>query len=189
MIRHRGQRTDPSSSFGADPDDLLFGDELDAVVRDGFATVHTVFTRSGGKADRAAHRRTVLISPTGRPELWSGGFLELLERTFADAIAPATCNIERFALERGASVRSRVGGTFGRSGEVRDRRRRDHPAGGRREQGVLMPFGCRMGICQSCVVSDRQGAVRDLRTGVEHVEGERADLCPCRRRGDCTLDV
>ena len=44
-------------------------------------------------------------------------------------------------------------------------------------EGVLMPFGCRMGICQSCVVMIDKGAVRDLRTGVEHVEGERAQTC------------
>src|SRR3954470_8205487 len=31
--------------------------------------------------------------------------------------------------------------------------------------GIQMPFGCRMGICQSCVVSLVDGHVRDLRTG------------------------
>ena len=31
--------------------------------------------------------------------------------------------------------------------------------------GVQMPFGCRMGICQSCVVGLVEGHVRDLRTG------------------------
>ena len=31
--------------------------------------------------------------------------------------------------------------------------------------GELMPFGCRMGICQSCVVELVDGHVRDLRTG------------------------
>ena len=31
--------------------------------------------------------------------------------------------------------------------------------------GVLMPSGCRMGICFGCVAPLRHGAVRDLRTG------------------------
>ncbi len=31
--------------------------------------------------------------------------------------------------------------------------------------GVLMPSGCRMGICMGCVLPLRQGAVRDLRNG------------------------
>jgi len=34
--------------------------------------------------------------------------------------------------------------------------------------GVQMPFGCRMGICQSCVIGLVEGHVRDLRTGAEH---------------------
>jgi stearoyl-CoA 9-desaturase NADPH oxidoreductase len=33
------------------------------------------------------------------------------------------------------------------------------------EAGVLMPSGCRMGICFGCVLPLREGAVRDLRTG------------------------
>ena len=31
--------------------------------------------------------------------------------------------------------------------------------------GVLMPSGCRMGICYSCVLPLKEGAVRDLRDG------------------------
>lgn len=31
--------------------------------------------------------------------------------------------------------------------------------------GVLMPSGCRMGICMGCVLPLKEGAVRDLRTG------------------------
>jgi hypothetical protein len=34
--------------------------------------------------------------------------------------------------------------------------------------GVQMPFGCRMGICQSYVIGLVEGHVRDLRTGAEH---------------------
>ncbi len=33
------------------------------------------------------------------------------------------------------------------------------------EAGMLMPSGCRMGICMGCVLPMRSGAVRDLRTG------------------------
>ena len=31
--------------------------------------------------------------------------------------------------------------------------------------GALLPYGCRMGICHTCVGKLRAGAVRDLRTG------------------------
>jgi stearoyl-CoA 9-desaturase NADPH oxidoreductase len=33
------------------------------------------------------------------------------------------------------------------------------------DAGVLMPSGCRMGICYGCVLPMREGTVRDLRTG------------------------
>ena len=52
-----------------------------------------------------------------------------------------------------------------------------------------MPFGCRMGICQSCVVSVESGVVRDLRTGTEHVAGERIQTCVSAAAGDCSLEV
>ena len=55
--------------------------------------------------------------------------------------------------------------------------------------GVQMPFGCRMGICQSCVVGLVDGHVRDLRTGVEHEPGSRIQTCISAASGDCVLDV
>ncbi|MDF0529052.1 ferredoxin reductase [Tsukamurella sp. 8F] len=56
-------------------------------------------------------------------------------------------------------------------------------------QGVQMPFGCRMGICQTCVVQLTEGQTRDLRSGDLHVEGERIQTCIAVAVGDCTLDV
>ncbi|EUA89463.1 2Fe-2S iron-sulfur cluster binding domain protein [Mycobacterium ulcerans str. Harvey] len=55
--------------------------------------------------------------------------------------------------------------------------------------GVQMPFGCRMGICQSCVVDLVQGHVRDLRTGQEHDPGSRVQTCVTAASGDCVIDV
>ena len=55
--------------------------------------------------------------------------------------------------------------------------------------GVRMPFGCRMGICQSCVVELVDGHVRDLRSGVEHEPGNRIQTCISAASGDCVLDV
>ncbi|HTU80405.1 MAG TPA: ferredoxin reductase [Solirubrobacteraceae bacterium] len=40
--------------------------------------------------------------------------------------------------------------------------------------GAQLPFGCRMGICRSCVGRLRSGQVRDLRSG--HVHGQRGEL-------------
>ena len=45
--------------------------------------------------------------------------------------------------------------------------------------GMLMPSGCRMGVCFGCVVPLRQGAVRDLRNG-ESPPPTTATACLCR---------
>ncbi len=43
------------------------------------------------------------------------------------------------------------------------------------EAGMLMPSGCRMGICMGCVLPMRSGAVRDLRTGEVTTADPRRD--------------
>jgi ferredoxin-NADP reductase len=46
------------------------------------------------------------------------------------------------------------------------------------EAGATLPYGCRMGICHTCVGELRQGQVRDLRTGEIHgSEGEMVRTC------------
>ena len=55
--------------------------------------------------------------------------------------------------------------------------------------GVQMPFGCRMGICQSCVLPLAKGAARDLRSGIESVEGQRVQTCISAPAGDCVIDL
>ncbi len=44
--------------------------------------------------------------------------------------------------------------------------------------GATLPYGCRMGICHTCVGELRRGQVRDLRTGEVHgSEGEMVRTC------------
>jgi ferredoxin-NADP reductase len=62
--------------------------------------------------------------------------------------------------------------------------------------GVLMPSGCRMGICMGCVLPLRSGAVRDLRNGEITVAvpgevgpaGVPIQTCINAAAGDCRLD-
>ena len=55
--------------------------------------------------------------------------------------------------------------------------------------GIQMPFGCRMGICQTCVLPLESGHVRDFRSGEEHGEGDRISTCISTASGDCTIKV
>lgn len=59
------------------------------------------------------------------------------------------------------------------------------------EAGVLMPSGCRMGICYGCVLPMREGAVRDLRTGevTQALEGDNVlvQTCISAAAGKCEI--
>jgi ferredoxin-NADP reductase len=59
--------------------------------------------------------------------------------------------------------------------------------------GVLMPSGCRMGVCYGCVVPLREGAVRDLRDGAltTAVDGDGVNIQTCinAAAGPCRIDL
>jgi len=63
--------------------------------------------------------------------------------------------------------------------------------------GVLMPSGCRMGICYGCVVPLKEGSIRDLRTGelttadpmTSGAGGVPVQTCISAAAGPCHLDV
>lgn len=56
--------------------------------------------------------------------------------------------------------------------------------------GVVMPSGCRMGICRSCLTPLVAGRVRDLRTGEVHGdEGELIQTCINAAAGPVHLDI
>lgn len=53
--------------------------------------------------------------------------------------------------------------------------------------GLSLPFGCRMGICQTCVQQIQEGYAQDLRTGETKGPGERVRTCVCVPAGDLTI--
>jgi len=56
--------------------------------------------------------------------------------------------------------------------------------------GATMPYGCRMGICHSCVGRLRSGRVRDLRTGRVHGQpGELLQTCINAPEGAVEIDL
>jgi ferredoxin len=60
------------------------------------------------------------------------------------------------------------------------------------QAGVLMPSGCRMGICFGCVLPLREGAVRDLRNGELTTavpgDGVLVQTCVSAAAGACAID-
>ena len=58
------------------------------------------------------------------------------------------------------------------------------------QAGASMPFGCRMGICHSCVGKLRAGQVRDLRTGRVHGQaGEMLRTCVNAPEGPIEIEL
>jgi len=59
--------------------------------------------------------------------------------------------------------------------------------------GVLMPSGCRMGICMGCILPLESGAVRDLRSGAVTTavpgDGVKVQTCVSAAAGPCELDI
>ena len=95
---------------------------------------------------------------------------------------------------RVATVVAGEGGTvsFDRSGATVDADGSTPILDAAEEAGMLMPSGCRMGICYGCVLPMREGAVRDLRTGevTTAVNGDNVlvQTCISAAAGPCHLD-
>ena len=109
-----------------------------------------------GLVDDLADRQTWACGPAG--------MLDALETRWAAAGIADRLHTERF---RPTIISAGDGGqvTFSTSGTVVEAAGAETLLDAGEAAGVLMPSGCRMGICFGCVAPLRQGAVRDLRTG------------------------
>jgi ferredoxin-NADP reductase len=171
--------------------DVLFGAELEQLARDhrGYQ-LRLRATRSQGRLDLG--RLDTEVPDWRQRQTWACGpeaLLSAAERTWSAAGVADQLHLERFAASRAAPAGAGGTVTFAKSGKtvVADAATTLMEAGER--AGVQMPFGCRMGICQSCVVDLVDGHVRDLRSGVEHEPNTRVQTCISAASGDCVLDI
>jgi stearoyl-CoA 9-desaturase NADPH oxidoreductase len=172
-------------------DDVMFGAELDQLADDhpGYR-LQLRTTRSQGRLDLS--RLGAEVPDWCDRQAWACGpeaMLDAAERAWSEAGVGDRLHLERFAVSRAAPAG--VGGTvtFAKSGKSSAADAATSLMDAGEQVGVQMPFGCRMGICQSCVVGLLEGHVRDLRTGVEHEPGTRVQTCISAASGDCVLDV
>jgi ferredoxin-NADP reductase len=172
-------------------DDVMFAAELDQLAREhpGYR-MQLRTTRSQGRLDLT--RLDAEVPDWRDRQTWACGpeaMLDAAERAWSAAGAGDCLHLERFAVSRAAPAG--VGGTvtFVKSGKSANADAATSLMDAGERAGVQMPFGCRMGICQSCVVGLVDGHVRDLRTGVEHEPGTRVQTCISAASGDCVLDV
>ena len=171
--------------------DVMFAAELEQLARDhdGYRlTVRT--TRSQGRLD--LQRMGEVVPDWRERQTWACGPEGMLDD--AHALWRAAGIADRLHLERFAATRAAGHGqggtvTFERSGKTLTVDAATSLMEAGEQAGIRMPFGCRMGICQSCVVSLVDGHVRDLRTGAEHEPGTRIQTCVSSPSGDCVVDV
>jgi stearoyl-CoA 9-desaturase NADPH oxidoreductase len=171
--------------------DVMFAAELGELqsTHDGYR-LRLRSTRTQGRLDLS--RLSDEVTDWRERQTWAcgpEGMLNAAERVWSAAGIAERLHLERFAVSKAAA--HGAGGTveFARSQKsvTADAATSLMDAG--EQVGVRMPFGCRMGICQSCVVSLVDGHVRDLRTGAEHEPGTRVQTCISAASGDCVLDI
>jgi len=171
--------------------DVMFASELADLERshDGYR-LRLRSTRTEGRLDLA--RLDDEVPDWRERQTWAcgpEGMLNDAERVWHVHGIAGLLHLERFAVSKAAAHGQ--GGTvqFARSQKTVTVDGATPLMDAGEDVGIQMPFGCRMGICQSCVVGLLDGHVRDLRTGAEHEPGSRIQTCISAASGDCVLDV
>ncbi|MFE5877714.1 ferredoxin reductase [Rhodococcus sp. NPDC056506] len=191
-MNRRGQLPDVMHIHSAPTEsDVMFADELTAlhVEHEDFVR-HVQLTRRDGKFKLSS---LDTVCPDWRERhTWACGPLPLLDELEdvwkAEGIEDRL-HMERFAVSRIDASADGGTVTFEKSGKTITVDGATTLLEAGEQSGALMPFGCRMGICQTCVVPLVAGHAIDLRSGKQHAEGERIQTCISAAAGDCTLDA
>jgi len=174
-------------------DDVVFGSELRGLADTGSVRLvehHTATSPRITAADLDA-----LVPDWAERQTWACGpaaLLDDIEAHWAQHDAADQLHTERFTApavgggdggpisftRTGSTVETSPGTTLLEAGE---------------NAGVLMPSGCRMGVCFGCVIPLRNGAVRDVRNGDVTIgapdAGVLVQTCISTVAGSCEIDI
>jgi stearoyl-CoA 9-desaturase NADPH oxidoreductase len=173
--------------------DVIFAGELRALAAQGQIRLVEKHTDVDGMLD--AEELARLVPDLAERQTWAcgpTGMLDALEDHFAGCGIADRLHTERF---RPSVLVTGEGGTvsFTEAGVTVDADGATPLLDAGEAAGVLMPSGCRMGICFGCVVPLRSGAVRDLRDGAvtTAVEGDgvRIQTCISAAAGACDIEL
>ena len=174
---------------------VLFAAEMSALARRN--EDYRLHVRLTGKEGRLTLAQLERICPDWRERdtfaCGPSGLLAAIRSHWGEHGDPARLHIERFAPDEqvGEGERGRGGEIdFTRSG-VRAESDGSAPILAAGEAaGAQLPYGCRMGICHSCVGRLRCGRVRDLRTGEVHGSpGELLRTCVNAPEGAIEIEL
>lgn len=191
-LKQRGESPDITHIHSARAaDEVIFHDELLAMESDQPAyRLHLQLTGEMGQVDFDA--LDSVVSDWKDRSTWACGpvaMLDAVEKMWTDAGLRDSLHTERFTIAR--TDKGGEGGTvtFAVSGKSIELDGATSLLEGGEKLGIQMPFGCRMGICQSCVLPLESGYVRDVRSGTEHGAGDRIQTCISAVSGDCTFNL
>ncbi|MFC7219452.1 ferredoxin reductase [Streptomyces polyrhachis] len=175
------------------PQEAIFGAELRALHHQGRLRLIERHTATEGRLTPA--EVTALVPDHAQRDVWAcgpGPLLDALEEHRAAHGLGAAWHTERFRLAP-AAVGEGGTVTFTRSNTRATTDGATPLLTAGEDAGVLMPYGCRMGVCFGCVAPLTQGAVRDLRDGrlTSAVPGERVPVqtCVSAAAGPCEIEL
>lgn len=175
------------------PHDVIFRSELHALVADKKLRLTELHTDTDGMLDIA--RLDELVPDWAERETWAcgpAGLLDAAEEHWSEHGVRERLHTERFRPSVVAADDGGGGGpvTFSTTGRTVDADGVTPLLDVGEEAGVLMPSGCRMGICFGCVTPLKAGAVRDLRTGeiTEAEPGVLIQTCVSAAAGPCDIE-
>ena len=173
--------------------DVIFGGELRMLANRGRIRLIEIHTDADGML--AVDGLGALVGDLAERHTWAcgpAGLLDAIENKWAEAGLADHLHTERFrpslvALGDGGTVKFSSSAVSVEAGGSRSLLDTGEAA------GVLMPSGCRMGVCFGCVAPLRRGAVRDLRTGAVTTaaegDGVVIQTCISAAAGDCDIEL
>jgi ferredoxin-NADP reductase len=174
----------------------IFRNELRALDATGRITLHERYDDQHGMLD-VAHLDSLVADLDDRLTYACGpaGLLDALEKHHADRGLRLTTERFRPTIVAAAGDGQSGGTVAFDSGIVVDADGSTPILDAAEDAGVLMPSGCRMGICMGCVLPLKEGAVRDLRNGALTVAvpgetgpaGVPIQTCINAAAGACTI--
>ena len=193
MLRNHPELTDVVLVHSAPTaDDVVFGEDLRDMADEGRIRLIERHTDVDGMLDAADI--AALVPDLAERATWACGpvgMLEALEAHWETAGLAEGLYTERF---RPTVLVTGEGGTvsFAKSGTTLEADGATPILDAAEDAGLLMPSGCRMGICYGCVLPLREGAVRDLRNGeittAAPGDGVLIQTCVSAAAGACDID-
>jgi stearoyl-CoA 9-desaturase NADPH oxidoreductase len=197
-LNRRGALDDPDTAVhvhsARTPDHVIFGPHLRRLDerRKGYQLIE-VHTKDGKRFDPSDlddhcpdwREREVFLS--GPPKL-----IEAVEEAFEKADRSEHLHTERFQPVIGNGGGDGSGGTV--HFRVSDCEAECGPGVsilvGGEEAGAKLAYGCRMGICHTCVGRLKDGAIRDIRTGsITEASGQMVRVCINAPEGHVEIDL